>query len=90
MINLYSLHNRKEKLDFYKKYGRLLDIVIDEIALRPGINFKRILHIIKKTPEYAYLYATDIIKGRFIEAEEYIKEDKDWWDEYRLKWGIDD
>ena len=72
MIDLYKLHKNPKKLDFYKKYGRLLDIVIDEIGLRPGINFKRILHIIERSPEYAYLYARDIIKGRFIESEKYI------------------
>ena len=29
--------------------------------------------IIKKDPEYAYYYAKEVIKGRFLEAEEYIK-----------------
>ena len=31
--------------------------------------------IIKKHPKYAYKYAEYIIKGRWIEAEEYIKKD---------------
>ena len=34
--------------------------------------------IIKKDPDYAYVYSINIIKGRWIEAEEYIKKDPDY------------
>jgi len=46
-------------------------------------TFKRRLpkeyeEIIMTDPEYAYLYARDVIKGRWKEAEEYIKKDNYW------------
>ena len=34
--------------------------------------------IIKKDSYHAYSYALNIIKGRFLEAEEYIKKDPDY------------
>lgn len=34
---------------------------------------KALLDLVKKDPEYAYNYANDQIKGRWLEAEEYIK-----------------
>ena len=39
--------------------------------------------IIKKDPFYAYLYARDIIKGRWPEAEKTIKKDPDTWKQYK-------
>lgn len=66
MLNLYTLHNRKEKLDYYLDYNRLLcqledGLVPDDLSL--------ILPIIKKDPYYAYYYAKWVIGGRWIEAE---------------------
>ena len=37
-----------------------------------------LLEIIKKDPRWAYNYAKDIIKGRWLEAEEIIKKDPHW------------
>jgi hypothetical protein len=37
---------------------------------------------------FAFRYAMNIIKGRWEEAEPYIKKEEDWWERYRLEFGI--
>ena len=68
MINLYALHNRKEKLDSYDLYYYALEDLIESDRYSFDIE-----HIIKKDSHYGYLYALYIIGGRWIEAEPYIK-----------------
>ena len=67
MINLYALHNRKEKLDSYGLYYNALDNLL-ECDTYPD----EIIHIIKKDSNHSYLYAFYVIGGRWIEAEHYI------------------
>lgn len=74
MINLYTLHNKKEKLDNYKKYNKLIHRVKKGSVL--GADYGPILHIIKKSPLIAVDYAIFVLKGRFYEAEPYIMRDK--------------
>ena len=71
MINLYSLHSNKEKLDFYLEYGQLITGIM---KYEKG-NYDPIMHIIKRCPKLIYTYARDVIKGRWIEAEPYIMKD---------------
>ena len=52
-------------------------------CVRNGRN-EKLEKIILTDPEYAYLYAQDIIKGRWIEAENIISTDPEWACEYAL------
>jgi hypothetical protein len=51
-------------------------------------NLEPIEHIIKKNPFYAYSYARDVIKERWVEAEDIIKTDSFsayWYTYYVMK-----
>jgi hypothetical protein len=37
---------------------------------------------------FKYYYAARVIKGRFFDAEPYIREDGYWWNAYKIKFGI--
>ena len=43
---------------------------------------------IMKSPEISYYYARDIIKGRWIAAEDVIRKDSYWWNGYKIKNGL--
>ena len=73
MINLYSLHSNKEKLDYYFDYGQWIEQAIDKDMFNE--NLSNIMHILIRSPYCAFCYATDVIKGRFIEAESNIMKD---------------
>lgn len=45
-------------------------------------------HIIMTSSFYSFLYARDIIKGRWPEAEPYIKRIDFWWNKYCRKLNI--
>ncbi len=72
MINLYNLHKNPKKLAFYKQYETPIEQICDETLIRKGNNYQPILHIIKKDPKYAYMYARDVLESHFIDAEPYI------------------
>jgi len=46
------------------------------------------LELIKLHPEYAYTYATNIIKDRWSEAEPYIQQDRYIWRGYKEEFNI--
>ena len=77
MINLYQLHNDPKKLDLYNLYAIPIDQMCDESLMEQDkdYDYQPVLHIIKKSPREAYLYALDEIKGRWLEAEPYIMKD---------------
>ena len=83
MINLYELHNSKE-LDNYSLYGKLISNLIQKEYSEYG----PILHIIKKSPEYSYWYASRCLYNRWIEAEPVIKKNDILWSKYCRKFDI--
>jgi hypothetical protein len=68
MINFYRYYSRNG-LD-KEHYGILIETIIGEEY--PDKDYTDILHIIKKSPREAYLYARYTIKDRWEEAEPYI------------------
>ena len=74
MINFYLYYSGH--LDYHDSYSHLIVQIIDYGEADNDIL--PIKHIIKKSPEYAYLYARDTIKGRWEEAEPYIMTDCYW------------
>ena len=88
MLNLYQYHNQSKKLDMFNIYkGPIAAFMHGEFYVRGGMDahahwrkdllvdkpkFDPILHILKRSPEYAYLYARDIIKSIWIDGEEAI------------------
>lgn len=73
MLNLYELHNRKEKLDWYLEYDHLITSLKKNII--DGYDYGPIMHIIKRNPKMAHYYAYFVIKGRWKEAEPVIMKD---------------
>jgi hypothetical protein len=78
MLNVFKYIDNPEELSLYNEIGNKLDLMsqtinwgktIDEIDLKP------ISHIIMKNANLAVHYAQKIIKGRWLEAEKYIKKD---------------
>ncbi len=64
MINFYKLYNRNG-LD-KEHYGQLIELLhINEYTCQ----LKPIEHLIKKSPQCAFRYARDVIKGRWPEVE---------------------
>ena len=47
-----------------------------------------VIDIVMKHPEYAYRYATSIIKTRWHDAEEYIQKDELYWNKYCIEFNI--
>lgn len=73
MINFYKYH--QGELDNRDLYA---DLLVDApiLVTRPNIDVDPILHIIKKSPRYAYRYAKYRLQnGRWVEAEPYIMKD---------------
>lgn len=68
MINFYNYHSGI--LDGNEMCQDIEQLRTSGIEI--GYTYTRIEHIIKKEPPYAFYYARDIIKGRWIEAEPYI------------------
>jgi hypothetical protein len=77
MINFYKFYN-KTGLD-KEHYTPLITRLMSGIY--PG-ELRQISHIIIKQPNHSYWYAKNILKGRWKEAEQYIKEDDYWWGQY--------
>lgn len=71
MINFYNYYN--DRLDNQQLYAEPLKYV-SPMSEQYKDEVEPILHIIKKSPSYAYWYAR-LIKGRWIEAEPYIMRD---------------
>lgn len=69
MLNLYQIYNKPEKLDYYFDYGESIKHLIGR---NYNQNFYPIIHIIKKSTKWSFMYARDIIKGRWISGEEAI------------------
>lgn len=70
MINFYKFH--KDTLDSHELYANEI-----EVFEKYGVSVfpvQNILHIIKKIPQSAYMYAMHVIGGRWKEAEPYIME----------------
>jgi len=49
---------------------------------------KKMRESLVKNPKYAYLYARDIIKGRWPEAEPNLIKDKFSWDIYKERFNV--
>ncbi len=82
MLNFYDYHNGDlDNQDIY-------DYPISRMhAIRlgnPHEDYSDITHIIKKIPEYAYHYAKNVLKGRWIEAEPYIIKNPQWASNYSV------
>ncbi len=43
-----------------------------------------------KSPKWAYRYAKQVLRDRWIEAEPYIKQDPDEWKFYTHRFGLSD
>lgn len=57
-------------------------------AKRTGKRWKEDEQIVMTDPHTAYLYARDIIKGRWLEAEECIEQNTYVWGLYASKFGV--
>lgn len=77
MMNLYNLHNKPKKLDFYQKYALPIKQICDVNLMEQykEHDYQPVLHIIKKDPVHAYYYAIRVHDERWIEAEPYIMKD---------------
>ena len=77
MINLYEYYNVPDTLDNYNRYFTGIVLITSQDLTRRSrqYDFSNILHIIKKSPKYAKLYARTIIQDRWLEAEPYIIKD---------------
>ena len=75
MINFYSYYTGNG-LD-NESYGQLFDLLYRNDYDK---KLEPVKHIIKKTPFFAYRYAREVLKDRWLEAEPYIM--KDTWHAY--------
>jgi hypothetical protein len=84
MMNFYQYHT--EVLDEYEKYSEALTVYTKTFGTplcRKDMHlFTPIKHLIKTVPYYACIYAVDVVGGRWVEAEEYIKKDSYCWAVY--------
>lgn len=64
MINFYNLYNKSglDNSDLYQDQ-------INALGIYNFNNVDNVMHLIKKSPQYAYNYALDVIKGRWEEGE---------------------
>jgi hypothetical protein len=80
MLNLYNYYDDYESLPLYKELGSAIPLLsqtnrqlwggqIQEEDLKP------VIEIIKSSPHYSYVYAVDIIGGRWPDGENAIKTD---------------
>ncbi len=83
MINLYNYHTNPELLDKYTERFKYLPWEVFELATQQNKRIPELEHVIVKDPHCAFLYAERIIKGKWPEAEPYIKTDNVAWNNYR-------
>lgn len=90
MLNFYQ-YFKTPVLNNYNRYydniERLEELEYAEWGEIPVGSFDSILHILKRSPEYAYTYAGVALCGRWMEAEPYIMEDSEWF-LYKRMWEI--
>ena len=68
--------------------GNLVDKLVD-IGRKKKVE-NAILKLKKSVKIYVMMdYAERVIKGRWPEAEKYIKKSEYDWNDYKLEWGID-
>jgi hypothetical protein len=86
MLNFYRYYSYRESLDNYSKYDKLIQHAVwyhfDRDDMSP------IEHIIARSPRTSLRYAKDVIKGRWSEAEQYIKKDRYYWKVYCEEYNI--
>ena len=78
MLNLYKYHTKPEKLDQYENRLTIVPELAYKYAVETNQRFEAGERAIMKDPYYAYLYALNIIEGRWREAEPYIMKDPDY------------
>lgn len=91
MLNFYSFYSGDNHLYNVDLYSSLLDDITSTQKRyrkywydKPAKAYTNVLHIIKRSPVYAYAYAAEIIKGRWIEAEPYIMKNARFAFEYNI------
>jgi len=47
-----------------------------------GVGWPEAEPVIMKDPQWAYLYAIDVLEDKWPEAEKYIMQDEFWWNRY--------
>ena len=80
MINFYRLYNGELDNQHYVPLINQLEYSIISKELEP------ILHIIKKSPSYAYKYSWHVKNGRWLEAEDVIMTDPEY--AYYYAYGV--
>lgn len=85
MINFYVYYSNTS-LNSYKQYNCCL-CKIKDYRLCSYFEWCKVLHIIRKSPYYAYEYAVFVLNKRWILAEDVIRTDEVVWTEY--KWYFD-
>lgn len=77
MINFYKLYNKPKQLLFHSVYYHLLSkLVRCGMGMISKDEYPNCMNIIRREPYYAYQYARDVLKGRWVEAEPYIMKDR--------------
>ncbi len=77
-MNLYKLHDNPKSLHKYEERNNVVpELIKKQIESGKPANAQQ-LKIIASDPDYAYLYARDVINGRFPEGEKAIASDPDY------------
>ena len=79
MFDLYEIYNKPEKLIWYNEYASLIkELIYSGEDYKVMRRCDAILHIIKKSPSAAYVYAHYVLGERWPEAERYILTYPEW------------
>jgi hypothetical protein len=93
-MNLYKFHSDPTQLNGFDSSHNIPYVFV---GLWPALRFPifpkdltaKQISLIAKVPEFAYYYAKDVVKGRWLEAEPYIMKDSYWWDRYETYFLFD-
>jgi len=74
-MNLYKLHSEPESMEYYGFHHDTVPALFWNMYKHDPNELKKRENVIAKDPEYAYMYATTILKDRFLLGEEAISKD---------------
>lgn len=86
-MNLYEFHSEPTQLDGFDNSRNNPYVFVERWqSLRfpkfPKDLSPKQISSIAKVPEFAFYYAKDVVKGRWLEAEPYIMKHPNWWYSY--------
>ena len=80
MLNVYEYFDEPKELSLFDEIGGVIEYLNtpSNWSTLGASGLKPILNAIKKSPDLAYYYAVNVVRGRWEEAEPVIIKDPEW------------